>query len=49
MLPVAYTGTSLAATCWEHNSYVFIRVYYQAPDMTIKEHRYDSKAWDKGE
>ena len=45
-LPVAHTGTSLAAVCWQQNG-IHLRVYYQAPDMTLREHCWDG-SWYAG-
>ncbi|KAI1437993.1 fucose-specific lectin [Xylaria sp. CBS 124048] len=40
VLPGAIRGASLAAVCWKSPN-LHLRVYYQAPDMTIREHCWD--------
>ncbi|KAL7784087.1 fungal fucose-specific lectin domain-containing protein [Trichoderma ceciliae] len=46
-LPIADEGSNLAATSWKHNGKVHLRVYYQAPDLSLKEHCYDG-GWGEG-
>ncbi|KAI0846452.1 fungal fucose-specific lectin-domain-containing protein [Daldinia vernicosa] len=46
-LPVAHTGSGLAAVCWKNNG-IHLRVYYQATDMTVKEQCWDG-SWYEGE
>ncbi|KAI1367966.1 fucose-specific lectin [Xylaria arbuscula] len=48
-LPVAQDGSSLAAQRWERESRSCIRVYYIAPDSTVKEHCYENGRWFAGE
>ncbi|GAW15295.1 hypothetical protein ANO14919_047040 [Xylariales sp. No.14919] len=48
ILPVACTGSSLAATTYIQNG-VQIRVYFQAPDLTFQEHCWGAGKWFKGE
>lgn len=46
-LPVADQGTNLAAVSWTQNGSPHLRVYYQAADLNIREHCYDS-GWSTG-
>ncbi|KAI1214245.1 fucose-specific lectin [Annulohypoxylon truncatum] len=47
VLPAAHTGTGLASICWLNDG-IHIRVYYQAPDMTLREYCCDG-GWFAGE
>nr|UWK20060.1 fucose-specific lectin [Trichoderma albolutescens] len=46
-LPVADQGSNLAAVSWKDQGKVHLRVYYQAPDLSLKEHCYDA-GWYEG-
>lgn len=46
-LPIADSGSNLAAVAWNGKSGVHLRVYYQAPDLTLKEHCYE-RGWFEG-
>ncbi|KAI0206090.1 fucose-specific lectin [Astrocystis sublimbata] len=48
VLPTAQTGSSLAATRWDTTE-DRLRVYYLAPDSTVKEHCYEKSQWFAGE
>ena len=45
-LPVADAGSSISAVGWENNG-IHLRVFYQAPDLTLKEHNWDGQ-WYQG-
>ena len=40
---MAQTGSSIAVASWWHDG-ICLRVYYQAPDLTLREHCLDSSA-----
>nr|UWK20157.1 fucose-specific lectin [Trichoderma cf. fertile] len=46
-LPIADSGSNLAAVAWKETGGVQLRVYYQAPDLTLKEHCY-YHGWTEG-
>ncbi|KAF9783828.1 fucose-specific lectin [Thelephora terrestris] len=49
-LPDALDGTSIAAVALNLNGGVSMRVYYQAEDLSLKDHCYDSdRGWYSGE
>lgn len=47
-LPTARTGSSIAAVKWMQNG-IHIRVYYQDPDLAVREHCFDTGGWYHGE
>jgi len=47
IIGVRDTASSLAVTKWEDNG-VRLRVYYQAPDLSLKEHYWDHYPWYTG-
>nr|UWK21974.1 fucose-specific lectin [Trichoderma protrudens] len=47
ILPTADQGSNLAAVSWKDQGKVHLRVYYQAPDLSLKEHCYDGR-WYQG-
>ncbi|EHK24095.1 uncharacterized protein TRIVIDRAFT_80901 [Trichoderma virens Gv29-8] len=46
-LPIADSGSNLAALSFEDGGKIHLRVYYQAPDLSLKEHCYDG-GWSEG-
>lgn len=47
LLPTARTGSSIAVVGWSDNG-VHLRVYCQAPDLTLKEYCWDPSNWYDG-
>ncbi|KAK4062950.1 hypothetical protein Trihar35433_8745 [Trichoderma harzianum] len=46
-LPIADSGSNLAALSFKDGGKVHLRVYYQAPDLSLREHCYDG-GWSEG-
>lgn len=46
-LPIADSGSDLAALSFKDGGKIHLRVYYQAPDLSLREHCYDS-GWFEG-
>jgi hypothetical protein len=46
-LPTARAGSSIAVAGWSDNG-MHLRVYYQAPDLTLREHCWDPYSWSAG-
>ncbi|KAL7930743.1 hypothetical protein V8C35DRAFT_324194 [Trichoderma chlorosporum] len=46
-LPIADSGSNLAALSFKQDGKIHLRVYYQAPDLRLKEHCYDGN-WSEG-
>ncbi|KAL7953518.1 fungal fucose-specific lectin domain-containing protein [Trichoderma compactum] len=46
-LPIADSGSNLASLSFKDGGRVHLRVYYQAPDLSLREHCYDG-SWSEG-
>nr|UWK20224.1 fucose-specific lectin [Trichoderma stromaticum] len=47
ILPIADSGSNLAAVAFDEGGKIHLRVYYQAPDLSLREHCYDG-VWSAG-
>ena len=48
-LPDALDGTTIAAVAYNWGGRTNIRVYYQAEDLSLREHCHDNKGWYPGQ
>jgi len=48
-LPGTLDGTSIAATTYNWSNQTQVRLYYQAEDLSLREHCYDNKGWYPGQ
>ncbi|KAI0389956.1 fucose-specific lectin [Xylariaceae sp. FL0594] len=46
-LPEAVPGTGISAVGWQAGGTIHLRVYYQAPDLTLREHCWE-RGWSNG-